>query len=71
MVGICAMCKEHGVELTKHHVVESLKDEKGNIRTLYLCQKCHDNHNLYVNALIANKIPFDRTKEINVNPENL
>jgi len=65
MVGVCAMCGEHGVELTKHHVVEAPRDQNGNVRTLFLCKKCHDSHNLYVNALISNKIPFDRTKEEN------
>ena len=28
MVGVCAMCGERGVELTKHHVVEAPKDEQ-------------------------------------------
>ena len=31
MVGVCAMCGERGIELTKHHVVEAPKDETGNI----------------------------------------
>ena len=65
MVGVCSMFADRGVELTTHHVVEAPKDENGNVRTLSLCQKCHYSHNLYVNALIANKIPYDRTKEEN------
>jgi len=63
MVGVCAMCAERGVELTTHHVVEAPKGEDGKVRTLDICSKCHDNHNLYVNALITNNIPYDRTKE--------
>ena len=62
MVGVCAICSGRGVELTTHHVVEAPKDENGKTRTLEICQKCHDNYNLYRNALIANKIEIDRTK---------
>lgn len=64
MVGVCAICGERGVKLTTHHVVEAPRDENGQIRTLDICPKCHENHNLYVNALIANNIPYDRSKEI-------
>ena len=60
MVGVCAMCAERAVKLTEHHVVEAPKDENGCKRTLDICDICHVKHNLYINALISNKIPYDR-----------
>ena len=60
MVGVCAMCDERAVKLTEHHVVEAPNDENGDQWTLNICDICHDKHNLYINALISNKIPYDR-----------
>ena len=61
MVGICAMCKDKGVPLTKHHVREApLKD--GIVQSIMICGKCHDSHNLYMNALRDNEIETDRRK---------
>ena len=59
-IGQCPVCKDKGVKLTEHHVVEAPKDENGCKRTLDICDICHVKHNLYINALISNKIPYDR-----------
>jgi len=59
MVGICAMCKEKGVDLTEHHVHEAPKKD-GRTQTIMICQKCHLNHNLYMMALRNNNIVIDR-----------
>ena len=61
-VGICPVCNDKGVVLTEHHVVEAPNDEEGRVRVIMICQKCHDNYNLYRNALIKLKIEIDRTK---------
>jgi len=61
MAGICAMCKEKGKPLTKHHVWEApLKD--GICQTLDICDDCHKDHNLYTMALRDNGIVTDRRK---------
>ena len=60
MVGVCAMCAKRAVKLTEHHVVEAPNDENGDQWTLNICDICHGKHNLYINALISNKIPYDR-----------
>jgi len=61
MVGICAMCKEKGSPLTKHHIREApLKDEK--VQSIMICDKCHQSHNLYLMALRDNGIETDRRK---------
>lgn len=60
MKGTCPMCKEKGVDLTKHHVVEAPRDENGRIRSIGLCDNCHVSHNKYVMALRDNKIIIDR-----------
>ena len=58
---LCAMCKKTGVSLTVHHVWEApLKDDV--VQTLNICGKCHEDHNLYTNALRDNGIVTDRRK---------
>ena len=60
-MGKCDVCHKRE-ELTQHEVIEAPKDEQGRVKAIMICQKCHDNYNLYRNALIANKIEIDRTK---------
>ena len=61
-IGQCAVCKDKGVELTEHHVIEAPKDEEGRDKTIQICRKCHDNQEDYRNALKDNRIEIDRTK---------
>ena len=59
MVGIWAMCKDKGVDLTEHHVHEAPK-KNDRTQTIMIYQKCHANHNLYTMALRDNSIVIDR-----------
>jgi len=61
MVGICAMCKKPGVPLTVHHVWEAPLKE-GTAQELDICRECHEQLNLYTNALRDNGIVTDRRK---------
>jgi len=63
MKAICPMCGKKGVQLTEHHVKELGRNRKGEIETIGLCQKCHDSHNLYVNALKKLGLNIDRTRK--------
>ena len=65
-VSVCPMCKAKGVEMTEHHVREAPLDADGRPRSIYLCQKCHANHNLYLMALRDNNIIIDR-RELETN----
>ncbi len=61
MVGTCTMCKKTGIPITTHHVWEApFKD--GKVQTLDICDKCHNDHHLYTNALRDNGIVTDRRK---------
>ena len=61
-IGQCPVCKDKGVKLTEHHVIEAPKDEEGSEKTIHICKKCHDNQEDYRNALRDNLIEIDRKK---------